>query len=101
MASTATRTGWSRSWRLSRARLERSIRRRMARGLAGRLLGLGALLDLHRFAAAVPAAVRAGVMRLLGLMAVRALLELGQRQRVVRATLALARMGYAPLRDSH
>ena len=46
-------------------------------GPSGALLGGLLLADLHRLAAAVPAAVGAGVVRALGLVAVRALLQLG------------------------
>jgi hypothetical protein len=55
-------------------------------GLAGLLLA-----DLHGLAAAVPPAVGAGMVRLLGLVAVRALLQAGDREGVMRAALALAR----------
>ena len=55
----------------------------------GALLGDFLALDAHRLAAAVPAAVGARVVRPLGLVAVRALLQLRRRQRVVRAAIAL------------
>ena len=67
----------------------------------GRAIGLGLALDAHGLAAVVPTAVGAGVMRALLLMAVRALLELRRRQRVMRSTLALTRVRDAPLGDSH
>ena len=58
-------------------------------------------LDAHGLAAVVPAAVGARVMRALLLMAVRTLLELRRRQRVVRSALALAGVRDAPLGNSH
>jgi len=64
-------------------------------------VGLGLLLDMHRFAAVVPAAVLTGVMGALLLVAVRALFELWRGEGVVRAALALSRVRNAPLGDSH
>jgi hypothetical protein len=56
---------------------------------SGRLLRLF-LLDLDRGPAGVVAAHRAGVMDLLGLVAVRARLEVRDRHRVVGAAVALS-----------
>jgi hypothetical protein len=56
---------------------------------SGGLLGLF-LLDLDRGPAGVETAVRAGVMDLLGLMAVRARLEMRHGYRVVSAAVALS-----------
>ena len=50
---------------------------------SGALLGCLLLADLHGLATAVPAAVRAGVVGALGLVAVRALLQIGDRERVM------------------
>jgi hypothetical protein len=67
---------------------------------SGRGFVAGAL-DLDGRPAAVIAAVRAGVMGFLRLVAVRALLERRKTDREVGASLALAGVGDAPLRDSH
>jgi hypothetical protein len=56
---------------------------------SGRLLWLF-LLDLDRRAAGVIAASRASVVDLLGLMAVRTLLEVRDRQRLVGTAVALS-----------
>src|SRR2546423_12904091 len=58
-------------------------------------------LDLDGGPAAVVTAVRAGVVGLLGLVAVRTLLERREADREVGAPLTLAGVGDAPLRDSH
>jgi hypothetical protein len=55
-------------------------------------VGLGLLLDTHRFAAVVPATVLAGVMRALLLVAVRTLFQLRRAERLVSATLSLTRV---------
>jgi hypothetical protein len=72
-----------------------SLRQRLdgaeaGRGSLGTAFGGLPLLDLDGFAAAVPAAVRTGVMALLGLMAVRALLQLWRGEREMRAPVALS-----------
>jgi hypothetical protein len=56
---------------------------------SGRLLRLF-LLDLDRRAAGVIAASRASVMNLLGLMAVRTLLQVRDRQRLVGTAVSLS-----------
>src|SRR5688572_6137966 len=66
----------------------------------GRFVAAGRL-ELDRLAAAVVAAVRAGVMRLLHLAAVRTLLELRQADRKVAASLTLAGVGHPPLGHTH
>jgi hypothetical protein len=58
-------------------------------------------LDLDRRAAAVVAAVRTGVMRLLRLVAVRTLLERREADREMGASLALPGMRDASLGDAH
>ena len=63
----------------------------------GRLLGL----DADRLTAVVPTAGGARVVRLLGLVAVRALLQLRRRQREVGAAIALPGVRRASLGDSH
>jgi hypothetical protein len=50
------------------------------------------LLELDRRSAGVEAASRAGVMDLLGLLTVRARLEVRQRHGLVGATVTLSRM---------
>jgi hypothetical protein len=59
------------------------------------------LLHLDRGPAGVVAANRAGVMRLLGLVAMRARLKGGERQRVMSATIALPSMRDLPLGNTH
>ena len=59
------------------------------------------LLQFDRKSARVVTAVRAGMVRPLLLVAVRALLEGGQAKRKVRAPLALAGMGDASLGNAH
>jgi hypothetical protein len=58
-------------------------------------------LDLDGGTAAVVAAVRAGVVGLLRLVAVGTLLERRKADGEVGASLALAGVGDAPLGDSH
>src|SRR5829696_6601609 len=69
------------------------------------LLSLGCVflrgLDLQHRPAAVIAAVRAGPMAALRLVAVRAILELGKRQRVMRAPVALSSVGDPALGHAH
>jgi hypothetical protein len=59
------------------------------------------LLDLDCGASGVLAAVGAGVVDLLGLVAVRAGLKVRHRDRMMRAAIALSRMRDSPLGDSH
>src|SRR5438093_5595344 len=58
-------------------------------------------LDLQHGPAGVVAAVRARVMAPLGLVAVRALLELRQREREMRASIALSSVGDPALGHAH
>src|SRR2546423_9812969 len=62
---------------------------------------VGGALDLDRGTTAGIAAVRTGMMRLLGLVAVRTLLERREADREMGAPLALAGVGDATLRHSH
>src|SRR6266508_3365630 len=101
IASTATRTGRSDSIRLTALRSTGGqAAPRSRRALRGRaLVGLG--LDVERLAAGVVAAVRAGVMLLLALVAVRTLVQPRQADREVAATLALSGVRDTPLRNTH
>jgi hypothetical protein len=74
--------------------------RRLTPCASAALLGL-LLADLHGLTSAVPAAVGAGVVGALGLVAMRARFQARDRERVVRAPLALASARDTPLGDSH
>src|SRR5580765_4253281 len=72
----------------------------MGRSL-GRWLRLVLGLDLEDRSTAVVAAIQAGAMRPLRLVAVRAFLELGQAEREVRAPVALPSVGDLALGHTH
>src|SRR6185503_4123978 len=70
-------------------------------GLLGRWLVFLRNLDLEDRPARVVAAVRAGVVAALWLVAVRALLQLGQRERLVGASVTLSSVGDPALGHAH
>jgi hypothetical protein len=59
------------------------------------------LLELEDWPAAVVPAVQASAMRALRLVAMRALLELGERQREMGAPISLSSVGDLALRHTH
>src|SRR5450830_1482472 len=89
MASTAMRTASS-----------ETVRTVLKSTGSGRLLRL-VLLDLDRGAPVVLTAVGAGVMNLLGLVALRARLQVRDADRQMGAAVALSRVRNSPLGDSH
>jgi hypothetical protein len=64
----------------------------VAEARSGRGFGRLALADANRLATTVPAAVRAGMVALFGLVAVWTLLQLRRREREVRSPVALTGM---------
>src|SRR5512146_2359387 len=97
MASTAIRTPL-RDASLDRGNVQPAIGRPCSGSGRGLVLGL---LQLEDRPAAVVAAGRAGAVGALRRVAVRALLELGQREGLVRAPIPLPGMGDLALRHTH